>query len=261
MISTCRRIELVTPDWWELYWKNKLSLPKTFNPSLALDRCIGQTAERFLPYDRDKRMIEVGCCPGKWMIYFHKTFGYQVSGIDYLPAGIEYTKRNLSLNHIEYQDLLCEDILELQAEKQYDVVFSVGFIEHFADVNPILDSHLDLTAPAGYMIVGVPRFHAVIYLLQSLFDAVSENKILPRHNLAASNISVFRDFARSRSLNTLFLDYIGGFLPTLLKTGDAGALAESIRTLVVNWRDSSRALDKVNHSLISNYVLVIFQRP
>jgi 2-polyprenyl-3-methyl-5-hydroxy-6-metoxy-1,4-benzoquinol methylase len=259
MASTCR-IELASSDWWELYWKNKLSLPKTFNPSLALDRCIAQTTERFLPYSRGKQMIEVGCCPGKWMIYFHKTFGYTVSGIDYLPAGIEYTQQNLSLNHVEYQDLICEDILALQTEKRYDVVFSVGFIEHFTDVIPILDGHLRLTAPGGYMIVGVPRFYSVIYLLQSLFDAVSEDKILPRHNLAASKLSVFRNFAASRSLNILFLDYIGGFLPTLLKTGDAGALAESARTRIVNWRDNVRALDKVNHSLISNYIFAIFQR-
>ncbi len=135
---------LVTPDWWKSYWDNRLVLPKTFNPSATLDRCIAKSLKGFLTPDPDKRLIEVGCCPGKWMIYFHKTYGYRVSGIDYLPAGIEYTKKNLSLNRVEYEDLWREDVLEMEADKQYDVVFSVGFVEHFTDVDPILESHLDL---------------------------------------------------------------------------------------------------------------------
>ena len=254
-------IALVSPDWWEMYWQNKLSLPKTFDPSLALDRCIARSIEDFLPYDRRKSMIEVGCCPGKWMIYFHETYGYRVSGIDYLPAGIEYTRTNLALNHVAYEHLICKNILEWQTEQRYDIVFSVGFIEHFTDINPVLEKHLYLTAPGGYIIVGLPRFHSLIYILQSLFDAVSQDKILPSHNLDVMNLSVLRNFATSRSLKIHFLDYIGGFLPVLLKTGAAGQLAETVRRWIVDWRDNTRALDRLNHSLISNYILAIFQRP
>ena len=255
------RIELVTPEWWGSYWQSKLSLPKTFNPALALDRCIAKSINGFLAYDQDKRMIEVGCCPGKWMINFHETYGYKVSGVDYLPVGIEHTQRNLSLNGVECEDLFCRNILEFETKKRYDVVFSVGFVEHFTDVNPILEKHLYLTAPGGIIIVGLPRFYSVIYILQSIFDAVSQNKILPKHNLDAMNLYVLRDFATSRSLRILFLGYIGGFLPTLLKTGDAGKLAQVMRNSIVNWRDNARFLDEINDSLISNYILAVFQKP
>ena len=205
-------------------------------------------------------MIEVGCCPGKWMIYFHRTYGYKVSGVDYLPAGIEYTKKNLSLNRADYEDLYCKDVLKLETEKRYDIVFSVGFIEHFTDVNPILESHLYLVAPGGYIIVGMPRFYSVVYALQSRFDAVSENKILPSHNLDVMKLSVLHDFATSRSLKILFLDYIGGFLPVLLKPGEAGALAKAARDFLVNLRRKAAFLDNLNHHLISNYILAVFQK-
>jgi 2-polyprenyl-3-methyl-5-hydroxy-6-metoxy-1,4-benzoquinol methylase len=255
-------VEIVSADWWESYWQDKLSLPKTFNPSAALDRCIARTVERFLTPDRDKSMVEVGCCPGKWMAYFHGTFGYRVSGIDYLPAGIEYTKQNLALNHVDYEELICDDIFELQTERRFDVVFSVGFIEHFTDVTPVLKSHLHLAAPGGYVIVGMPRFRSIVYVLQSLFDAVSQNKILPRHNLDVMKLSPLRDFAVSKSLRVLFLDYIAGFLPVLLKPGDAGPAAESLRNLLIDWRERNAGfLDEFNNSLVSNYILAVFQKP
>jgi 2-polyprenyl-3-methyl-5-hydroxy-6-metoxy-1,4-benzoquinol methylase len=251
---------LVTPDWWESYWKNRLILPKTFNPSLTLDRCIAKSINGFLTHDPEKHMIEVGCCPGKWMIYFHRTYGYQVSGVDYLPAGIEYTKTNLSLNCVDYEDLFCEDVLETEIEKRYDIVFSVGFIEHFTNVNPVLESHLDLAAPGGYVIVGLPRFYSVVGFLQARFDAVSENKILPSHNLDVMKLSVLRDFAENRPLKTLFLGYIGGFLPVLLKPGEAGVFAQAARDLMVNVRRKAEFLDQFNHHLISNYILAVFQK-
>jgi SAM-dependent methyltransferase len=251
---------LVTPKWWESYWNNRLVLPKTFNPALTLDRCIAKSINGFLTPDPTRRMIEVGCCPGKWMIYFHRTYGYQVSGIDYLPAGIEYTRTNLSLNHVDYEELFCKDVLEVKTDKQYDVVFSVGFVEHFADVDPILESHLDLAAPGGYVIVGLPRFYSLVGFLQARFDAVSENKILPSHNLNVMKLSVLRNFAENRPLKTLFLGYIGGFLPVLLKPGEAGALARVTRDLMVTLRRKAEFLDRFNHHLISNYILAVFQK-
>src|SRR5262245_29907555 len=38
---------------------------------------------RYLPCRSDWSMIEIGCAPGRQVLRFHKTFGYQPYGIEY----------------------------------------------------------------------------------------------------------------------------------------------------------------------------------
>lgn len=254
-------MDLASPAIWESYWATHIQLPKTYNPAVALDRCIGATVERFLAPDPTRTMLEVGCCPGKWMIYFHQTFGYRVSGIDYLPIGIAYTRQNLALSQVACEELIQADVVGWQTDQRYDVVFSVGFVEHFTDVELVLQSHLDLTTPGGYMLVGWPRFHGLLYRLQAYFDSFSRFQVLPWHNLASMDLAVLRDFAARHPVQVCFLGYIGGWLPTLLKTGDAGRRVKAARDTIVRWRDRRRWLDQINHPLISDYLFAVFQRP
>ncbi len=82
-----------TPDYWDEAWKYK-------NVSVAIDpdndapenhhyqvmhaifvRALGA---RCSP---GARLIEIGCGGSRWLPYFHRTFGYAVSGIDYSVEG------------------------------------------------------------------------------------------------------------------------------------------------------------------------------
>ena len=49
-----------------------------------------------LPVDPSKRFLEVGCATGRWLIYFHRTFGYTVTGCDYSETGCAEARQSLA---------------------------------------------------------------------------------------------------------------------------------------------------------------------
>ncbi|MDP6368495.1 MAG: methyltransferase domain-containing protein, partial [Planctomycetota bacterium] len=105
------------------------------------------------------RFLEVGCAPGGSMVYFARTFGCAVSGFDYAPVGVELTKRNLEMSGVPGQvwhaDLLSPDMPV--PKHSFDVVFSMGVIEHFQEPRKALEAIHTLVAPGGMVITSVPN--------------------------------------------------------------------------------------------------------
>ncbi len=115
-----------------------------------------------LPTGEHLDFLEFGCAPGRWLHYFNSEFQYKVSGIDSSPIGIEMTNRNLAVLRVHAQ-IYPVDILQYKSDKKYDIVFSFGVIEHFYPFTEIVDKHLELTKPGGYVVIGVPNIKKAIY--------------------------------------------------------------------------------------------------
>lgn len=77
--------------------------------------------KEFFPKKEGLKVLEVGCSNGRWLKWFEKEFGAQTFGLDINPAGSSSVER-----------FICGDALKLPFEDQsFDVVFSLGLIEHF----------------------------------------------------------------------------------------------------------------------------------
>jgi len=176
-------MRLTDRQFWEHRWRSRAeakpaerihpgSMP--FHPLLV----------RTLP--RGGSYVEVGCAPGRNMVYFHRTFGYRVAGIDYVADDI--CRRTLDENHVEAYQLYHLDFLEELPPARFDVVASFGFVEHFTGLEEVLARHVALVNPGGYVVIGVPNFRWGQYLIRLLLDRDS----LRRHNLEAMKCGVIR---------------------------------------------------------------------
>lgn len=97
---------------------------------LAINKKLDMLFKRFIEKGI-KRILEIGCAKAKWLIYFAKEFSYEVYGIDYLEKGVEIAKRNLKIAGVK-GTILCEDIFQTSLKEQsFDIVYSMGLIEHF----------------------------------------------------------------------------------------------------------------------------------
>jgi len=162
--------------------------------------------EKHLQPDQSKTILEVGCAGGEYLCYAAKKFGYAPFGIDYSDE-IQKTTDLFVFNGMPKPALYQGDFFGWQPNRTFDVVFSIGFIEHFEDTRTVLKKHLDLLAPGGKLIITLPHFAHLQYLFHWLID---------RENLRVHNTQMMRLPAIRRALEGLparldHLDYYQTF--------------------------------------------------
>jgi len=132
----------------------------------------------YLPPGPGKSCLEIGCFPGRNLIFLHKKLGYYPMGVDY-TVHLSRVPTLFKQEGIEEYRLLQTDFLELPAGIKADLVFSMGFVEHFDNFEAVLRKHVEHTKPGGYIVVEIPNFRYCQYYLHKLFDA----EILRKHVL------------------------------------------------------------------------------
>jgi 2-polyprenyl-3-methyl-5-hydroxy-6-metoxy-1,4-benzoquinol methylase len=141
-------------NWKEIWGDSDVML--TFDPRLPFFSDIHRMLKRHLPYDPSLRALEVGCYPGTYMAYFHHHFGYWAGGIEYVESCVQKCRKNMESLGIA-ADVRHADLFEMKPGEQWDVVFSVGFIEHFTNIDDVVKRHLDLVTPGGYLVLIIPN--------------------------------------------------------------------------------------------------------
>lgn len=205
-------IKLTSEKTWDAIWGTHL-LPLTIkgkNSPYYVDR-VDAFFHNYLPKKKDYEFLELGCAPGRWLHYFAVEFGYKVSGIDNSRRGVEITRKNLELLNID-ATLFIGDALIYLFPKTFDVVFSLGLIEHFDPPSEIINKHLDLVNKSGYAIIGIPNLkHSLYFYLQRLMN----KKVLEHHLLLTKNeVDAF-----IRDHIVIASEYVGVFNLYLLNLG------------------------------------------
>ena len=162
--------------FWDNYW-NDVTIPVQYNPGFNNDRAIAEVIMRFAPHGGDfsKKAMEIGCAPGKWMLFLLEKSGYMVHGCEYLKSGAEKTRQNFEYFRVAEKKyrVFQGDFFTLELERDYDLVLSLGFVEHFVDFRGVMEKHLALLKSGGLLIVGLPRFIGVNWLIQAIIDRLT----------------------------------------------------------------------------------------
>lgn len=250
---------LTDVELWDDYWHG-VELPSRIDPRLPFDRCFAAWLRAALAGESGE-VFEVGCAPGKWLAVAHDAAGLRPSGIEYSPAGVAATRRNFALLGIEPRELIDGDFFAIEPEARFDVVLSLGFIEHFDDPAAVLDRTLGWVRPGGVLVVGVPNFRGVHGLLQRALDP----KVLAAHNLAVMDPAVLTGWAASRGLAVERAGYLCGFEPALPVPDTASRSPLAIAARAVIWAARrlrrSALLDGFNGPRSSAYIAMSARRP
>lgn len=155
-----------TAYWQEIYATSRPpALPSGWG-ILARDR--QRLFRRYIP--RRASVLEIGCAPGIWLAWLAQTLDVRASGIDYSVRGVESARKlfaSLSLT----ADLRYEDVFSTSfAPASFDVVYSIGVIEHFDDPAPLVRLHANLIKPGGRVLITIPRFRGVYEFLRRHCD-------------------------------------------------------------------------------------------
>ena len=121
---------------------------------------------------KGKRVLDVGCGTGLFAYEAAKR-GAIVVGVDYSEAGIREAKRLHKHPNLEFR---CEDIFKSNVIKDtYDVVVSLGTLEHMDNPDRALRVFKKLLKPRGAILLTCPNWvnprGIALMTLKCLFDA------------------------------------------------------------------------------------------
>ena len=96
---------------------------------------------------------------------------------------------------------------------RFDIVFSMGFVEHFSNLDAIVGKHVKLLKKEGIILLGVPNYRGICH---AVLKRLAQQK-LSMHNLEAMDIKNWESFEKQYRLKTIFKAYIGGFNPGMYR--------------------------------------------
>jgi 2-polyprenyl-6-hydroxyphenyl methylase/3-demethylubiquinone-9 3-methyltransferase len=201
--------KLTDQSYWEGVWRGKdarnwadLVWVRRRYSWLVLDHLI---RERLRP-DPGKRVIDVGCGTGRWLVYFNKAFGYSVTGCDYSETSCAMARRNLEAARTEGA-ILKQDFFALTG--QYDVLYSAGLIEHFADPKSVLEKFVGLLNPShGVIISTVPNLSG----LSGLYHRLLKRETFQTHRVVT--VEELRSWYEEIGLKKIEVGALGSFVPS-----------------------------------------------
>lgn len=257
-------VPITTREYWEKSW-SLAEVPDPVDPSSdspenRLHRALHAKFVRTLG-DRcspGAQLIEIGCGGSRWLPYFHRRFGYQISGIDYSASGIHLLQLILDKARIS-ATLVHGDLFEPPPDmiERFDVVTSFGVVEHFDHTSSAVAACARYLRPGGIMITEVPTMRGPYGLVYRVLQPSIYRAHIPqrRNGLAKAHAEA--------GLEVTSCDYILG-LPGLLTrpAADASAfrrLAFSIST-AYSWLEQ-RGFGIPPNGLTSPYALCTARKP
>jgi SAM-dependent methyltransferase len=174
--------------------------------------------EKFLPKTKGIKAIEIGSAPGDYLVRFQQKFGFVPYGIEFTKNGVALNRKIFISNNLAPENVIhadfCSDEFHKQYKNYFDLVISRGFIEHFDDVEDIVEKHINLLKKGGYLIVSIPNLLGVNYILTWIFH----HELIAIHNLSIMRKKEFLHLFNKENLITLFCDYYGTFTFCLFNT-------------------------------------------
>lgn len=161
--------ELTDEQYWSDFWQSQ---PET----LPIDPKSDQYREYHRFFSDALRgvggsLLEVGCGSSRWLPYFVRQFGFQVSGIDYSETGCR--QASAILERAGMRGCILERDAMAQNEdlvKRFDVVVSLGLVEHFADTTSVLRSLARYVRPGGVLVSTSPNMAGILGTAQRVLN-------------------------------------------------------------------------------------------
>ena len=137
------------------------------------DARLARLFDEALPKDRTPEVLELGCGASRWLPYLALRKGCRVTGLDYEPSAVALTIANMRGAGAP-GEILCRDAFSVGENAdlvgRFDVVYSMGLLEHFADIGKCLDAAARYLRPRGVIVTTVPNLQGVNWALQRFGD-------------------------------------------------------------------------------------------
>jgi hypothetical protein len=140
------------------------------------------------------------------------------------------------------------------APAPYDLVLSLGFIEHFDDIAGTFARHVEFMAPGGVLALGLPHYRGLMGVLQRIGDP----EHMAMHNARSMDNGLWRRLAEKHGLEVEWQAHIDGPDPAMLSVRRRWLMPVVVVLEVLARSGLGRRL---NSRWTSAYSLTVLRRP
>jgi ubiquinone/menaquinone biosynthesis C-methylase UbiE len=214
----------------ESFLRNRLKL---LAKGILGDRCLRYYSDyllwdvilpRHLPKQKGLKVLEVGSSPGDNLVRLKETFDYIPYGVDYSEPGVKLNREIFTEHGIDPSNVIQADFFSPEFQNKYrecfNIVLSVGFIEHFTDVEDVIHRHINVLAKGGHLVVIIPNLRGINHFLSDAFN----KKVLTICNTKIMQKDEFRQLFGEEFLESKICKYYGTFDFGLFNTPEGSPL-------------------------------------
>jgi len=169
-------MELTSREFWNKGYSNRHvgALP---NSHSLFDFEIMKILQQYLPSRKGLNLIEMGCGGSKWLPYFYRKFRYNVFGVDYSKTGVEKARENLVMSNCKGRIWHLDFVQDLPSNlyNSFDILMSVGVIEHFDHPEKILGIFAKLLQKGGTIVTICPNMTGLAGYMQKVLSRETYN--------------------------------------------------------------------------------------
>lgn len=199
--------------YWEQYWtEHPRSLPDRITVDTSkYSQSLYSVFRRFLKPGTPTSIVEIGGAPGLFLASLTKLHDQlSLAVIDYSDKGVAETLRlshkfSLTID-VHQADFYSGDLSGLA---KYDVAYSLGVAEHYADIDLSVQRHLDCVVDGGLVIIGLPVF---LGINEWLVDRLAPRNKATWYSSVMDNRS-WSHLHKRDDIEILADEYVGGFNP------------------------------------------------
>lgn len=157
--------ELTNVDFWDEHYK---SMPiEAFNPTEWRNYVCIQLVRRLMNLGLEgRRVLEIGGGGAQILAWLAKQYptSYFVA-LDYSEVGCQIARRRAKLDQLQNLEVVCADMFNPPKDllSAFDLVFSLGVVEHFTDLVSALKAKTALLTQKGLMFTVIPNLVSPIY--------------------------------------------------------------------------------------------------
>jgi SAM-dependent methyltransferase len=176
------------------------------------DQRILRLFDRFGGLWHGARVLEIGCGRSRWLPFLGRERGAEVFGIDIEPYAVRLAEANLAGCGVRGK-VFHRDAFEVERNAdllgRFDLVYSMGVMEHFDDVELRLETLGRYLVPGGRIVTLVPNLRGVNWLLQRFADL----ETLETHVIYdTARLRHAHETARFRTLGCGYIGFFDGHL-------------------------------------------------
>ncbi len=159
--------------YWDRVWIDHRD-PQLPDP-LALTHVERSFAALFDTVLRDlppsTRSLEIGCANSIWLPHFARRFGFRITGLDYSEIGCAQTRAAFEAAGLD-GEIVCTDAFSPPARllESFDLVFTLGVVEHFDDTGGALAAFSRFLRPGGLLLTVIPNLRGANGLVQRIVN-------------------------------------------------------------------------------------------
>jgi len=158
---------LTDKEFWRTYWQRRRDLVHEVPESILFSDLFKTAVDQY----GVTTALDLGGFPGHYCVFLERYLGVKTTLLDFVIER-EMLEDLKKLNGLGAGSIAVieQDLLSKAPECKFDLVYSLGLIEHFADTKRMIEIHARALNEDGVLLIGIPNFRGLNGAFQRTFD-------------------------------------------------------------------------------------------